>query len=130
MKPPSEESSFTVSTSLKNETEHHEDSPFSVPTSLKNELDPFEESLFPVSTSFTKMKQYPLHFKSSLLAYEPSFPPLSEWDEAWGGCLQTLIIMLGAHYRPLAIILGQTFNHHDKGWAQFIIFKLIKNETP
>ena len=40
----SEDSSYLVSTSLKNETRSHEDSSFTVSTSLKNETNPLSKS--------------------------------------------------------------------------------------
>ena len=71
-----EDDSFTVSTSLKNETSAFEEISFPVSTSLKNETS-HDHSSFPVSSSL-KNETNPLIIKTSLpfdLINEPSFHP-------------------------------------------------------
>ena len=74
-----EESSFHCVILVKNEIVHHEDSSFTVSTSLKNETSHHEDGSFPVSTSL-KNETNPLLFNSSLsshLVNQPSFHPPS-----------------------------------------------------
>jgi len=85
----SEDNSYLVSTSLKNETRSHEDSSFTVSTSLKNETTPSPNRVLDYDpmksrSSLSKISKVNLHSNHHI-----------ECNEAWGACTSICIIMLG-----------------------------------
>ena len=86
----SEDNSYLVSTSLKNETRSHEDSSFTVSTSLKNETTPFPNRVFDYGlvkskSRLSKISEVNLHSNHRV-----------ECNEASGACTSICVIMLGA----------------------------------
>ena len=86
----SEDNSYLMSTSLKNETRNHEDSSFTMLTSLKNETTPFPNQVFDYGlvkskSRLSKISEVNLHSNCRV-----------ECSEAWGACTSICIITLGA----------------------------------
>ena len=86
----SEDNSYLVLTSLKNETSSNEDSYFIVSTSLKNETTPFPNRVFDnglveSKSRLSKISEVNLHFNHTV-----------ECNEAWGACTSICNIMLRA----------------------------------
>ena len=86
----SEDNSYLVSTSLKNETRSHEDSSFTVPTSLKNETTPFPNRVF--HYGLVKSKS----ILSKILEVNLHSNHRVECNEVWGAFTLICVIMLGA----------------------------------